>query len=309
MRFMNIVTGILILLLSTNVFAQDKMENYKKEVVLNLKRGKGPGEIGYYKDGPEDGEGLRFGPDSFEITDDGTILILDTRNKRMICFNDDGQVVNEFPIHGTGETLLDDQGNLYINYGSKNTILVYSHDGRLQKKIIYANTGLTSYNLWMRNGKLYLYDSVFEINKNDIKMGELGEEIIPATLRKITKEEHPRYKGQATGKYYKSISNTYFMKGKSGSDINVFEGFLNKSDWSVFLREDKYGNSYFFAGKNNSTSQYVLKVSPEARLIAIIGPLGLPWYTEYQKQIIIKGDDVYQLHCSKDGVLLYKWSK
>ncbi|MCD6170027.1 MAG: hypothetical protein J7J76_05715, partial [Candidatus Latescibacteria bacterium] len=60
----SLVLAAVIMVLAATALA--KMEQYESEVILDLHWGDGPDEIGYA--GPPEGqEGLRWGPDAFDV--------------------------------------------------------------------------------------------------------------------------------------------------------------------------------------------------------------------------------------------------
>jgi len=316
----SLVLAAVIMVLAATALA--KMEQYESEVILDLHWGDGPDEIGYA--GPPEGqEGLRWGPDAFDVDKNGSIYILDSVHHQIKVFDQTGKLLRRFPVEllGDGSFCLDEKGNIWLNDGNRYTIHKYAPDGTALESIEYGpgpdravELGIT-----VREGQIYLVGSTkVEVGQAKTVTGKRGERIYKATRRPLSRELQPRFIGKTSKRRYESQEvrtgpDKIIVIDKNGNSEEIrFDG-LDRRDITVFHSEDGYGNVYvrvsFYRGMGKVYGRQIWKYSPDLKLLAKIGPIPISDYTEILKDIVVTDDGViYYMYTERAGVKVVKRS-
>jgi len=302
--------------------AQGKMERYEPKVILRLSWGDGPSDMGYAKDGPEDAEGLRYGPAAFDVDKDGSIYILDSVQRQIKVFAQTGKLLKSFPVElrGDGSFCLDEKGNVWLNDGNRYTVRKYTPDGTPILTIEYGPgpSRAVDRRITIRGGEIYLGVSKVEVGQAKPVTGKRGERIYKATRRPLSREEEPRFIGRTSKRRYKSQEvrtgpDKIIMRDENGNSEEIYFDDIGTRDTVVFQSEDRYGNIYvevcFYRGRGKVYSRQIWKYSPDLNLLAKVGPIPISDYTEIQKDVVVTDDgDIYYMYTEKTGVKVVKWS-
>ncbi|MFH1008606.1 MAG: hypothetical protein V1800_14090 [Candidatus Latescibacterota bacterium] len=329
MRRQMLVSGalaiVIALIMAVGSIAQAEMEQYESQVLLDLSWGDGPSDMGYAKEGPEDGEGLRCGPAAFDVDKDGTIYIMDTVHHLVKVFARTGKLLRSFPVEmqWDGSICLDEEGNVWLNDGNRYAVRKYAPDGAPIQSIEYGpgpdravELGIT-----VRGGEVYLGVSKVEVGEETMVAGKRGERMYEATRRPLNREEKPRFIGRTSKRRYKEIPDsgdriTYVVEHVHGNSKRISFDVKGYRDVVIFQSEDGYGNVYFYVslyqgyrGKGEDRVRYIYKYNSDMDLLAKAGPLLTGNYTEREKFLVIDdAGNIYHLATSKAGVKVVKWS-
>jgi len=317
---LGILAFVMALIMAVRATAQGKMEQYESEVILSLPWGSGPNEIGYAKDGPEDQEGLRYGPTAIDVDQDGNLYILDAVNQRVKVFDQNGELLRSFPVgRWPGSLCVGEDKAVWILHG--HTIRKYALNGDLLESIkITPPDDIPLLNKMRIGGSGKIYVDEFEVQPGKVVgKGGKGENIRKSTLRRIglrqgiTESRH-HYRIEETDNF-----STFVATDESGrvlSKISI-EKHL-PSDGIVFKSEDRYGNTYLAVYRDNGMPQIsytveVWKYDRSNNLLAKIGPLFRAFYTDFSRVgewlVIDEDGNLYELGTESKGVKIVKWSK
>jgi len=320
-----LATGLIMI---AGLSARAEMEQYEPDVILSLPWGNGPNEIGYAKDGPEDQEGLRWGPSAIALDRNGNIYILESVNRRVKVFDQTGKLLKNFPIKRTpSDIYVDIHGNIWGLDGADPKIYKYTPDGTHIETICYQlnkdiRGGLRKIDV--QDGKIYalgFYDYASEFEVKHVKIigkGEEGEDVKSATLERIDRflpRSRNYYRiekiSDQISKFVISDRSSRVLASIEFTRIYPYEGI-------DFLSEDKSGNVYLIILCSIEKGDYRLhfyseiwKCTPSGKLVAKIGPIFRTFYTHAEGQWLVVDDigNVYQLTTEKEGVKVIKWSK
>ncbi|MBT4483553.1 MAG: hypothetical protein HOC71_07730, partial [Candidatus Latescibacteria bacterium] len=242
---------ILLLCLTPDVSSQTALEHFKQTKILDFGWGEGSNEMGFFK---EQG-GFLYGPNSFDVDHYGLIYILDSVNKRVSVFTQDGARVRTFQIETTGLISfieIDDLRNVWINDAEKYRIIKYSHTGDFQHRIIYGlgKRGVKEPYITIRDSEIFLVMSKIEIG-NEIKNSKIYEGTTYQAKRiKLPMNQRGRLVGKISGSYYNTINiedkiPKIIIYDKDGLIKDITFLGIDPTHSVVFLSEDNYGNIYF----------------------------------------------------------------
>ena len=111
-----------------------ELEIYQAELFVQAPWGDGQGEVGLSnpsEQGVEDA-GPNYGPQSFDVAENGHLFLLDSVNERVIEYDDQGKYLKDFPIAcgGTGDIRVSpDEEYLYVFSWRCGVIYKYSIEG------------------------------------------------------------------------------------------------------------------------------------------------------------------------------------
>ncbi len=117
-----------------NNSSSQKLEIYQAELFVQSEWGEGQGEVGLSNPserGVEDAS-PNYGPQSFDIAENGHLFLLDSVNERVIEYDDQGKYLKDFPIAcgGTGDIRVSpDNKSLYVFSWRCEGIYKYSIEG------------------------------------------------------------------------------------------------------------------------------------------------------------------------------------
>lgn len=313
------------------------MEKYEAKLFVEAKWGKGKGEVGLSnpsEQGAEDA-GPNYGPQSFDIADNGHLFLLDSVNERVIEYDENGKYIKDFTIAcgGTGDIRVSpDQKNLYIFSWRCGAVYYYDLSGKL----------LDTY-------KLSKEILAGKLGAEGLEFDEYGNVMLEVEIKKFIEGERFYQVGNADewkkNNYIGHLlsSNNYILDHwvdwntenveiveKNGNKINEFEVYNpeeNSKMYAYYSGADGKKNIYFrigleFANKVNSVKKYdnlFLKYNFDGKQIAVIKvlePLTINqrknyFYTDYFKsrRISNKGDIYYVFFFKDEGVTIYKYYK
>jgi len=318
-RQMSVLGGLVVaaVIMALAAAVPAKMEQYQSEVILSLPWGSGPNEIGYAKEGPEDQEGLRYGPTAIDVDRDGSIYILDTVNARVKVFSQKGTLLKNFSVRPGRSLCVDAHKAVWIVDYVEHTIYKYIPDGSLVEIIQYEGTAGMKIKV-RKDDKIYLDESIEVQEQETIGRGKKGENI----RRSILKRMGPCQGITRSGRHYRVEKTndwirTFVATDESGrvlSSISIEKH--SPYDGISFKSEDRYGNTYLVVYRDSGMPEIsyrieIWKYNPSDNLIAKIGPIFRTFYTEVQGEWLVVNEegDVYQLVTQKEGVKIVKWSK
>ena len=315
---------VMALIMAVGATAQAEMEQYESEVILSLPWGSGPNEIGYAKEGPEDAEGLRYGPTAIDVDQDGNIYIYDMVNSRVKVFDQKGNLLKNFGVRATSSNIcVDTQKAVWVVDTMKPELHKYAPDGTLVETIQYEplrreGISFLPSKIECRGGKIYLNEFELQLRKVEGK-DRKGENIRKATLTQIGGH---RWGITRSGRHYRVESTSDLIKTFVVTDENdrilgnISIEQRHPYDDIAFLSEDRTGNMYLlFATHTNDRDFYeeIRKYDRSYNLIAKIGPLLRTFYTarcRIEKGLVLDEEgSVYQLITEKEGVKIVKWSR
>jgi len=304
-------------------FSQTEKEHYESKIILDLKWGDGPEEIGLRPsviserfDGPGP-----IGPTSFEVDSNGLIYILDAYRSRCAVFNQKGKLVRSFEV-GTdrnGGTDMDKDNNLWVVNGHGYTASKYSSEGILKQKITFNREpkGYYENGVIIREGEIFLTltDSKLEIDRLVTTSGNKGVQVFSAKKIELSKRKQARRIGRTSKRFYESpysyeIGKNIIRVTEENGDVR--EIFIsNELSFSAsFLDEDSNGNSYCNFGNYKDKVYQIWKYNPNLELLAKINILPSSVFDNTQKwQNIDDEGNIYMMFLKeKTGVQIMKWS-
>jgi len=158
----------------------------RNEKVLNY--GSAEGEIGMIR---ESGQ-TPVGPESFTIGNDGSILVADLVNQRVLFYSSNGSFLRSFKLPGIvlNDIAVDAQGNIYVYDHMHRTLSQYDMQGVPQGvlQIKPADIDTRGY-FHVVDGSIYFADAA----TRDILIGTLGNNLLTAadtSLERITEGIH-----------------------------------------------------------------------------------------------------------------------
>lgn len=317
--------------------AEPALETYAPQLFLSARWGSGPGEVGLSnpsEQGVEDA-GPNYGPQSFDVAQDGRLFLLDSVNGRVIQYGADGKYVKDFPIAcgGTGDIrMAPDQNKLYVLSWRCSAVYQYEVAGEL----------VDTYNLSPEMQSATL-------GAGGLDFDEKGNLMIELTIKSYSQEER-FYQVGKNGDEWKKNNYTGFLLGNGDyysdkwvdwqtgqvqiSDQNgaVKKEFTIKNSaggskmYMYFSGSDKENNIYVRIGlefddsaNNGRTENFFWKydLSGNKRAaVDVLGPLSLEqrddyFYTSYfnSRRIGESGDIYYAFFFKGEGLKIYKYSK
>jgi len=111
--------------LFASAISSTMFEQFESADIAIFSRGAGPGQIGILE-GPS-GE-IPVGPSSISVASDGTVLLLDSVNHRVITLNPNGTIEQTLRIDATAwgvDAIIDSDNNLYVLDSRNNRLLEY----------------------------------------------------------------------------------------------------------------------------------------------------------------------------------------
>jgi hypothetical protein len=315
-------------------------EKYEAKLFVEASWGKSRGQVGLSN--PSDqgivDAGPNYGPQSFDVANDGHLFLLDSVNERMIEYDQNGKYVKDFPIGcgGTGDIRVSpDQEFLYVFSWRCGAVYEYDLAGKpletykLSKDMLMATLGGNGLG-FDESGNIMLgmaIDGYGKENKEErfFQIGKNGDEW-----------KNNNYKGflLSNGDYYYDR----FIDWQTGGAQIIDKNGSIKKEFTIKDPEQNSKMYMYFAGsdsKNNvyeridvefnnpaddkGTDNMFLKYDLNGNKIATIDVLtplsykerGSYFYTDYfQSRRVSKSGEIYYAFFFKDkGEKIYKYSK
>jgi len=323
----------------TSKSAQKESEEYSSKVILDLKWGDGPDEIGFIQIDQD-----KFGPGAFNVNNEGLIYILDSMHSRVIVFDQNGKPVRRFLVEIGSDRVkyilgkvnlgmdIDEHNNVWVIIGTNYIIHQYTAEGILQKSIKFnpGQTRAVRRDITLRNGEIFLGGGKIEITKKITASGEKGESVYEAIKKELIKNKQPRGIASRIGKISKRMYSVPYVLEKGvptlekgvPTIIQVIEenGTMNEiilegiktPYWAVLMDEDMHGNAYFsIRYPVNKLPRQIWKLNPDFELLAKIAPIPRKNITSpYVKDWDIDDEgNIYIMQIIDSGVQVIKWSE
>ena len=176
------------------VFAQANTEQYSSKIVLDLKWGDAPEEIGYLNYPNYEYEGHEHaGPSAFDVDENGNIYILDTVHNYIKAFDQYGDLSQSFPVYDAGGNFgyidLDVNNNIWHHNTYTHTFRQYAPNGMLIKSIEYPENQPIPSEFGVRDGEIFGYNVKIEVTGLSSKSGIKGEPVYDAVPQMLGRNE------------------------------------------------------------------------------------------------------------------------
>jgi len=308
-----------------------KLEIYQAELFVRAPWGDGQGEVGLSnpsKRGVEDA-GPNYGPQSFDIAENGHLFLLDSVNERVIEYDDQGEYLKDFPIAcgGTGDIRISPDGKyLYVFSWRCEGVYKYDIEGeflegygfsREMKSGSLGTEGLE----FDKEGNIMIELGMESYDKEDrfCQVGKNGDEwennnFIGHPLN--NKDEYCLLGGiiKSTGEIERHIIILDENK-KSKKKIKIE---LPKKGLPYFTGLDKNDNIYLeIQYVDGSSDNEIRKYNQEDNLLTVLDVSKLMrendfiWhYTKmFNDSRVSKNGDVYLMFSDPSEIKIYKYSK
>jgi hypothetical protein len=238
------------------------ISGFSKKVVVSVPWGSKPGEIGKIPNiiGKTPG-----GPASFDVDINNNIYILDAGNKRVLIFNDNGELNNYFPLddgYNYISSLIEyaeDENAVYIQDYRNKMFSVYKINGEFLQRIRYSKSIGNVYSI--KNGKIIGNAGYIEIKDIDREYNLAVQEV----LIDIEMQNRLINEGKYTGILYYHDSGKYengvdrYIIYKRDNTRNILEIEEVPLDYiTIFLFETTDGEPVFFASPNDGKRPYII---------------------------------------------------
>ena len=173
-------------LIGTPTPARPVSYHIRLEKVLNY--GRAEGEIGMIRGSGQ----TTLGPESFAIGNDGTILVADLVNQRLLFYSLDGRFLRTFELPGIvpNDIAVDAQGNFYVYDHMHRALSQYDLQGQTQGVLQFKPADIdTRGYLHVVNNSIYFADAA----AHDVLIATLGNGLLTApdtSLERITESIH-----------------------------------------------------------------------------------------------------------------------
>jgi hypothetical protein len=284
---------------------------YSKEVIVSIPWGSKPGEIGNIP-------GINTqGPPSFYVDINNKIYLLDAGNKRVLIFNEAGDLVNYFPLddgyyYGSSWIMyIEAEKSIYIHDYKKRIFSSYMLSGEFVQRIRY-NEGIGR-NFAVHNGKIIGglgFISIANIPKGDNK-----------DIQTVLHEDEIQYNFLIGGKYsgilYRQETNKYengvdrYILNKPDGTAQIFEIKEVPLDFlTAFICETLKGESIFIA--SGEKREIFLKYNIDMKLISKIEDpdmfFGFSKGYYVDKPLVVNENGfIYTLNLDNNGAIIKKY--
>ena len=313
------------------------MEIYISRTLIVANVGSGPGEIGIM---PERPERPAAGPPSLAVDKEGNIYILDSYNKRVAKFDNQGAFLLDIPYEqslAAGDIAVDEEGLVYLLdrhlYGPDaatvtQRVKLYDQEGNLVREYLKPD--------WMEQIAWIGLDE----NGNLVAEGRRKAEpkpIIPipanvplgwsAVVLGNSQEVFSREQQLATERIGRLFGGTTAITRYEVSDdfkelyvydqngelfLKVFLENLGLSPFIGFFGADKAGNWYVavaYTALDNEPERRMMKFDSRGNLIATF-VMPDSYYAHPSRSIVLDGfGNVYDMLCYPDRAEVTKWEK
>ncbi len=287
---------------------------HHEETVLKLRWGSGQYAVGLKRRA----DGAKFGPGALDVTDNGTIYILDSVNKAVKVYSANGQFLHGFPVALTGilgHMDVDSYENIWINNSEKNELLKYDRNGELVERLLYNPGKRIRHDpgISVHEDTISLSFSTLARNGEAPELSRNGE-----TVHRTECIPFRRYGsiGQYSGNNYRAgltkdkQPEIIVRKEKEVQFRYTFEE-LDDSFGVSFIGEDIDGNSYFKLASLIRKTARIYRFTPRMALSGQVP--SLPFYENRQylgiRDLVVnsRGAIVY-LCMGKNGVKVMRWT-
>lgn len=319
-----------------------ELETYRSELFIEAKWGEGKGEVGLFnpsEQGIEDA-GPNYGPQSFDINEsDGHLFLLDSINKRVIEYGENGKYLRDFYI-GIGATTdikIKDENIYILSFGSD---AVYKLDmsGKILEKYLITpgkNPGVGNGGIEFDEDENIMVDtSISGYNDGDYRFYQIGpngdEWKTNSYIGNITRDK----KGFYLIKGIDWLTYKVQTLNRLESVQKEFAIKLPQKAYVYYYGSDAKGNIYLNVGYKDSietkegiSDEFVFKYDKNGILLAefdLFVPLrkffsddeilAIPRLYLYANDFInVRIDnkgEMYRLYSFKDkGIMIFKYSK
>jgi hypothetical protein len=305
-------------------------ETYISQVIIDAPWGKEPGQFGIYEPGEHGEEGPPVGPNTFTISPNSDIYILDLHG-RVQKFDQDGRLLSAIPLSLVGiEICIDQSGHIYIYNTARvpKRIIQYDDKGTLLKEysILWDDQGMRvvgGAHIYCDNtGRIFLsYRSdslktsvIFQVGTTEINFSPEQQR---ATLREgfVGSNNVVLNQGRILqtkeGELHLVELNPAKGVADSSSSVKKFSLYrlnLYPSGTASFTGVDEQMNIYTCKADLKTYSSIMRKYSPEGELVAEFN-IQKDNYAHAKRSLILdEHGNIYVMSTSEDGLKIIKWS-
>ena len=308
-----------------------EMEIYQAELFVQAPWGDGQGEVGLSnpsEQGVEDA-GPNYGPQSFDVAENGHLFLLDSVNGRVIEYDDQGKYLKDFPIAcgGTGDIRVSpDNKFLYVFSWRCEGVYKYSIEGKFLEGYKFSREMKSGFlgteglefdkegNIMLELG-IRSYDEdgrFYQVGKN----GDEWKNNNFAGHPLNSKDEYCLVRGLKKGETWTECHLVVLDENnKPKREIKIE---LPRDGFVYFTGFDKNDNIYLeIQYSDGSSDNEIRKYNQRGGLLTVIDFKEMPkknnfvWnYTQTFKEVkISKNGDVYLMFSDPSEIKIYKYSK
>jgi hypothetical protein len=298
-------------------FCQD-VGGYSKEIVLSLPWGTELGKVGLIQGGPNQ---RPAGPSCLDVDSNNNVYLLDAGNKRVLIFNNTGELVNYFPIDDKyyyGASLIkfiNNEGTIYIHDYKKKTFSSYTINGEFIARFSYNEDIGPLFTV--EDG--HVLGTVGYIPIKDVLRGDKNN--VQEVVHDIDVQKQFRYSGKYSGILYDHEQDRYtsgvdrYVLHKPDNTTSVLEiKAVPLSYYTEFQCESVALESIYMAfplgSENNGKPKVVLKYNKNMELVSKIEDMEFISNEKYfveRPLVFTEKGDVYTISLSEKGADIIKW--
>lgn len=248
----------------------------------------------------------RGGPESFWVTEDGGIYILDTVNSKIKKMNAEGTIQDEFAIEHSGNDIAVDEDTIYVFERRSSTVNFYGLNGEPKGAILTGESLGVPHYFKFTGGKLVMVNTnQDEYLVSDEKV-EFGQALNDG--RKVKTERTEKGEGLIIKKM--EISSALGIRLTTDTIVLPVQNVASIN----LIGEDAAGDLYIQVETDSAEGAGVdLSVycyNSSGALKSVIEDIPNEYYAWTAKLLQVTGaGDIYQLLPAADGVKVNVWKK
>jgi hypothetical protein len=315
MKTMYVICCLVLWVFNGAAVCQPTVGGFTKEVVVTIPWGSEPGEIGLIERALSSIPG---GPSSLTVDDKNNIYLLDGGNKRVIIFNQSGEMVNYFQLidefFAFSSIVYDDMSKkIYISLLKK--FIVYDTNGKLIQTIQTPDNQTWSF--FIENNIIYSGFGTIKLDEatKTGASGSGGEDVYTATVQrsKIAR----RFKQFINNSYTVSRSANrinFTMSNDAGDKKTIDLSSILPSGYSTDIyKETKNKELIFFAWSSRvkNEKEIMLKFNEKLELISLIEDAEIRDTYGYhipEQMYITDLGTIYTLSVNSKGAKIIRWT-
>jgi hypothetical protein len=314
MKTMYVICCLVLWVFNGAAVCQPTVGGFTKEVVVSIPWGSEPGNIGLIERAQSSIPG---GPTSLTVDDKNNIYLLDGGNKRVIIFNQSGEMVNYFQLKDvfSPSTIAFDNAtdNIYISLFDR--FAVYNTSGKLIKTIQTPENKTWSF--FIENNIIYSGFSTIKLDEatKTGASGSGGEDVYTATIQRIKIAR--RFKQFINTSYTVSRSANKFsftMTNDAGDKKTIDLSSMLPPGYSTDIyKETKNKELIFLAWSSlvKNEKEIILKFNEKLELISLIEDAEIRDHYGYyipEQMYITDLGTIYTLSVNSKGAKIIRWT-